>query len=180
MTRNGRSWVYREYTKDKLIVQDAAREILDRTMPDEKIAATFAPPDLWSTQKDTGRTMAEIFMTCGVSLVKASNNRVQGHMMIKDLLAPRRDGKPGLVIFKTCKNLINDIRDIQADETNPNDCAKDPHEITHTVDSLRYYCVSRTLPGERPAEPSYEEEDDEEDYDTYMTGGEASMGYLTA
>ncbi len=175
---DGRSWVYREYTQSRLIVQDAAREILDHTMPDEKIAATFAPPDLWSTQKDTGRTMAEIFMTCGVSLVRASNNRVQGHMMIKDMLAPMRDGKPGLMVFRSCKSLINDIRDIQADENNPDDCAKEPHELTHTVDSLRYYCISRTIPGERPAEPSYEEEGDEEDYDRFLFGGSPDPGYF--
>ncbi len=176
----GRSWVYREYTRDRLIVQDAARNILDNTLPGEQISVTFAPPDLWSTQKDTGRTMAEIFMTCGVSLQRASNNRVQGHMMIKNLLAPMNDGKPGLMIFKSCRQLINDLRDIQADEINPNDCAKEPHELTHTVDSLRYYCVSRTLPGERPAEAAYEEEDDLEEYDEFMTGGEATAGYLTA
>ncbi len=171
----GRSWVYREYTRERLIVQDAARGILDRTLPGEQIAATFAPPDLWSTQKDTGRTMAEIFLTCGVNLLKASNNRVQGHMMIKDLMAPMKDGKPALMVFNTCKQLINDLRDIQADEDNPNDCAKEPHELTHTVDSLRYYCVSRTLDGTSDPSSMMDDPDDEfdgESYESFVFGGE--------
>lgn len=177
----GRSWVYREYTKDKLIVQDAARAILERTMPDEKIAITFAPPDIWSRQKDTGRTMAETFALNGLPLIKAENNRVQGHMMIKDALAPMADGKPGLIVFNTCKELIGDIQDIQADENNPNDCAKEPHDLTHTVDGLRYYCVSRTIKAEPFQHSQYAEEEDEgrEDYADFMCGGEANASYLT-
>jgi len=176
---DGRSWVYREYCESGLIVQDAAKRILERTLPNEKIEITFAPPDLWSRQKDTGKTMAELFMTNGLSIVKAGNNRVQGHMMIKDFLAPRKDGKPGLMVFKSCRELINDISSIQADEDNPDDCAKEPHEITHTVDSLRYYCISRTLPAERPEpEAAGYEDEGEEGYEDFMTGGELSSGYL--
>lgn len=57
----GRSWMYREYSKSGLIVQEAARAMLERTLPGERIEVTFAPPDMWSRQKDSGRTMAEIF-----------------------------------------------------------------------------------------------------------------------
>ena len=176
---DGRSWCYREWKEKGLIVQDAAKGMTERTLPGEKISITFAPPDMWSRQKDTGRTMAELFTQNGVPLVKADNNRVQGHMMIKDALALRADGKPSIVFFRTCKNIINDIRDIQADEDNPDDCAKDPHELTHTVDSVRYYCISRIVPAEKQQiETPREEEDDKEEYGDYMTGGEVSAGYL--
>ena len=179
---SGRSYVYREYTHKGLIVQDAAKAALDNTLPDEKITITFAPPDIWSRQKDTGRTMAEVFALNGVPLVKAENNRVQGHMMIKDFLATRQDGKPGLIIFNTCKELIGDIQDIQADENNPNDCAKDPHEITHTVDGLRYFCVSRVVHAEPLSQQiaAMDEEDDNvDDYDSYMCGGEVTSAYIS-
>ncbi len=169
----GRSWVYREWTQEGLIVREAAEGILSRTMPDEHIEVTFAPPDLWSRQKDTGRSMAEIFKSCGVALIRAGNDRVQGHMMIKELLSPDSDGKPGIVFFSTCRRLIEDMREIQADETNPNDAAREPHEITHTVDALRYYCVSRVVPAEEPGEDiEYDE------FGDYMRGGEASREYL--
>jgi len=177
---DGRVYMYRELKQSGLIVQDAARLILDMTLPDENIEITFAPPDMWSRQKDTGRTMAEVFMLCGVPIVRADNNRVQGHMMVKEALANLDDKKPGLLFFKTCKETVADLEDIQADEKNPSDCAKEPHEITHTVDSLRYFCVSRTMraEAEKAAALIEDEEEAEEDYETYMTGGEADASYM--
>ena len=172
----GRSYCYREFCKEGMIVQDAAKAILERTIEDVPI--TFAPPDLWSRQKDTGKTMAELFALNGLPLLKVDNNRVQGHMMIKDMLALRKDGKPSLIFFNTCTRIISDIQDIQADENNPNDCAKEPHDITHSVDGVRYYCVSRISRPEAPKEID-EEEQEEETYDDYMTGGEAGDSYLT-
>ena len=52
--------------------------------------------------KDTGKTMAEGFMENGIGIVKASNNRVQGWMAVKEALKVREDGKPGLIVFNTC------------------------------------------------------------------------------
>jgi len=176
---DGRSWIYRELKEKDLIVQDAARRALEMTPPDENIVVTFAPPDMWARQKDTGKTLAEVFMTNGLPIVPVSNNRVQGHLLVKEQLAIRKDGKPGLVIFNTCPELISDIQDIQADEKNPNDCAKIPHEITHTVDALRYYCVSRQTAAE--AEQAALEDDDEdegEEYQEYMCGGEPTASYI--
>ena len=170
---DGRSFVYREWTKEKLIVRDAARGILERTLPGEEIDATFAPPDLWSTQKDTGRTMEEIFRENGVALTRADNSRVQGHMLVKDMLASREDGRPGLLISRDCSRLFADMTAIQADGDNPNDAAKEPHEVTHTVDALRYYCVSRTAPADPPR--SGEEEELPE---FSFLGGEPGRGYL--
>lgn len=177
---NGRSWMYREYAKSGLITQDAARAMIQHTLPGERIEVTFAPPDMWNRQKDSGKTMAEIFLENGVPIVKADNNRVQGHMLIKDMLAKRQDGKPSLMFFKTCHETIDDIKDIQADEKNPNDCAKEPHEVTHRVDAVRYYCISRTVNAEAEKLAAEEEEDeDEEKYDDYMTGGTVSSSYMS-
>jgi len=78
-----------------------------------------------------------------------------------------------MMFFENCKNIINDIRDIQHDDNDPNDCAKEPHDITHTVDGVRYYCISRIL----SAEPE-DEEEYVDPYEEYMTGGEITEGYL--
>lgn len=177
---DGRAYVYRELKMTDQIVTDAARLIHDNTGLSEKIQITFAPPDLWNRQKDTGKNMAELFMTSGVALVKADNNRVQGWLQVKEFLKVK-NGKPGLVIFKTCRGLIEDIQAIQSDEKNPNDCAKEPHEITHINDALRYFCISRTLPGEQEKEPDIEYEEESiriENYDTAMCGGEAGNDFL--
>ena len=175
----GRCYVYREIKASGLIVQDAAKLILDCTLPKEKILVTFAPPDMWNRQKDTGKTMAEVFLINGVNIARADNNRVQGHMQIKELLADMPDGKPGVLFFHTCAEIISDIQAIQTDEKNPNDCAKEPHEITHTVDSIRYFSISRTIAAElQKSTEEWEEEEITEDYDEYMTGGEANAAYI--
>ena len=86
------------------------------------------------------------------------------------------------MVFRTCKQTIDDIKDIQADDRNPNDCSKEPHELTHRVDAVRYYCISRVLVAEREkavAEIRADEEDEEEEnYDDFMTGGSMSASYM--
>ena len=66
----GRAWVYREVQQPGLIASDAAALMRSLTLPEERIEYTIAPPDLWSTQKDTGRTMAEVFARNGVGLAR--------------------------------------------------------------------------------------------------------------
>ena len=194
---DGRCWCFREYTKKGLIVKDAAAQLLAHTLPDEQIEITYAPPDMWSRQKDSGRTMAELFGLSGVGLARSNNNRVQGHMMMKDMLSPMPLSDPyvkeqlggasapkmlpGLLFFDVCRGVVGDMQDIQADEDNPNDCATEPHEITHTVDGVRYFAVMRSLRAQSQTDAQSWAEDEDEgmaDYDEYMCGGEADAGYI--
>ena len=144
--------------------------------------------------------MAEIFTTNGLPVVRSDNSRVQGHMMIKEMLAPMPlkdptvrkmfpegqapDTLPGLMFFDTCEKAISDMESIQSDDKNPNDCAKDPHDITHNVDAIRYFCITRVIQAENPElkqeELSDAEEEEAEDYDSYMCGGEVTPEYLSA
>lgn len=174
----GRCYVYREARKPGLVATEAARLIREHTLPGEDIEATFAPPDIWSRQKDSGRTMAELFLESGVSIVRADSSRVQGFMMIKEMLRPDASGRPKLLLFSTCRGLIRDLAAIQADEENPNDCAREPHEVTHSVDALRYFCVSRTLRGEESQGETAGWDEDGADYDAFMTGGAELPGLL--
>ncbi|MCC8047884.1 MAG: phage terminase large subunit [Oscillospiraceae bacterium] len=171
---DGRCWIYREVKRPGLIVSQAAEAMREATLPGERIALTYAPPDMWSTQKDTGKTMAEVFTLCGIPIVRSSNARVQGHLQIKELLRVRPDGRPGLMVFSDCRELIRDVQSIQSDPQNPSDCAKAPHEVTHMVDALRYFCVNRALPPDRAEKPRARRGD----YEGYMTGGEAPESYM--
>ena len=176
---DGRNYVYRELCKPNLTASDAAKEILNYTMPDENIITTFVPPDMWNRQKDTGKTIAEVFLENGLGITKADNNLFQGGMQIKEFLKDMPDGRPAIVFFDTCKQVIEHISIIQADEKDPNKYAKIPHDITHTVDGIRYYCISRTLPTEVYEEQQlYDEDEYEEDYESYMTGGEVTSSYM--
>ena len=78
-------------------------------------------------------------------------------------------------------NVIEDIQSIQHDDVNPNDCAKDPHDITHTVDGVRYFCINRSMVSEKPEVPVQKDElidGPEENYDDFMTGGEPTDSYV--
>lgn len=52
---DGRCWCFREYEHKGLIVTDAAKEAISHTLPSERPVATYAPPDMWNRQKDTGK-----------------------------------------------------------------------------------------------------------------------------
>ena len=176
---DGRCYVYREFAESKLIVSQAAGAALTSTPYNERIEYTIAPPDMWSTMKDTGKTMAQVFLECGLGIVKANNSRVQGWMAVKELMKPMKDGRPGLLVFESCKGLIDDLMAIQHDEKNPSDCAKNPHELTHRPDALRYFCQLRTLPPElKEEEEEYFEPRPAQSYDDYMTGGDLDESYL--
>ena len=146
---SGRVYVYRELKQSGLIVTDAATKIKEHTAVGEKIVCTYAPSDIWSRQKDTGKTMAEVFMLNDVPIVQASRARVQGWLQVKEMFAPMEDGKPKLIVFNTCREYIDDVQAIQASDKDPNDCATEPHEITHLNDAVRYFCISRATAAER-------------------------------
>lgn len=195
---DGRSWCYRYAEQNRLVVKDAARRLKELTPENEKTEATYAPPDLWAKSKDTGKELAGIFLEEGVDIVKASNNRVHGHTIMKDMMQDGElkdpyvmrqfgenvpDTLPMLMFFKgVTQRCTDDICDIQADENNPEDCAKIPHAVTHSVDAVRYYCISRVMSAEAPAadvkRPAFDEEMPEEDYDDFMCGGEAINEYV--
>ena len=46
--------------------------------------------------------------------------------------------------------MIRCISTLTTDEKNVNDCATEPHEITHLPDALRYFCVMHQLSAREP------------------------------
>ena len=148
----GNEYVYKELYENDLIISEAAKRILEMDGED-KIRTTYAPPDLWNRRNDTGKSAAEIFRENGVYLSKSSNNRVIGWYAVQEHLKiyEKKDEQTGetyktskLRIFNTCINLIRTLPVIQRDEKNPNDCAKEPHELTHAPDAIRGFCIERT------------------------------------
>lgn len=176
----GRCWVYREAQESGLIVSQAAELIRAMTPPGERVECTMAPPDMWSRQKDSGKTMAELFARHGVDLVRAGNHRLHGWMAVKEALGPMRGpgDRPGLLVSRECRGLIENLKSIQHDPKRPGDCATEPHEITHICDALRYFCATRTLAAQQTREKSWLETVGGTDYDQVMTGEELDESYL--
>lgn len=148
MDEHENAYVYKEIYESGLKVSDAAKRINEMTS--EIISVYYAPPDLWNRHSDTGKSTAEIFSENGIPLVKTSNDRVQGWYNLHEWLKPYEDeqGKrtAHLKIFENCINLARTLPALQFDEKNPNDCAKEPHELTHAPDALRYFVAGRPMP----------------------------------
>lgn len=165
---DGRAWIYREICEGQdlvdaygnpgegLTIAQAAGKAVGSTPAGEKIICTFAPPDMWNRQRDTGQSAADIFAAYKMPLERVSNERVQGWHALKDWMRIREDGKPRIIIFDTCTHLIRTLPLVQHDPKNPDDVAKEPHEITHMPDALRYF-VAGQVQASRP--PTDAEED---------------------
>lgn len=150
----GKAFIYNEIHKNNLIVSEAC-QTLKSYMRKDNFKCIYAPPDLWNRNRDTGKSTAELFFNGGVILEKASNDRVGGWLNVKEWLKPikKRHEQTGEIIvdsnikiFNNCLNLIKCLPQLQHAEKNPNDCATEPHHITHITDALRYFCVSRPQP----------------------------------
>lgn len=148
----GNEFVYKELYEPDLIISDAAKRILE-VNGEDKIKYSYAPPDLWNRRNDTGKSAYEIFRENGVKLTKSSNDRIVGWYAVQEHLkiVKQKDEQTGkeirrskLRIFNTCINLIRTLPVVQRDEKNPNDVAKNPHELTHAPDAIRGFCIERT------------------------------------
>ena len=157
MDTRGKAYVYNEIYKPNLIVSEAS-QTLKSQMRNREYKAIYAPPDLWGRNRDTGKSTAEIFRQNGLVFTKASNNRVDGWLNVKEWLRVTKTrneqtGEPietaKVEIFSNCKNLIRCLPQMQHDEKDPNDCATEPHEITHICDAFRYFCISRPRASEK-------------------------------
>lgn len=136
----GNAQVYREYdAPDKTI--GAACDILLSLSGDEHIEYWLAPSDLWSRSQETGKSRAILFSENGINLTKTSRDFPAGCASMKEWLKVI-DDRPRLTILDGCApNLYRCLQKIQKDKKRANIYAKDPHDLTHDVDSLRSFCV---------------------------------------
>lgn len=145
----GKIYVIKELYKPGLIVSTAAEKILE-LVGDDKIYDWLCPPDLKSRQKDTGKSIMDLFYENGINFSVSDNNRVAGWQNLHEWLKPYTDEQEqitaSLVIFENCLNLIRCLPELQYDTKNPDDCATQPHEITHAPDALRYLVAGRPTP----------------------------------
>lgn len=149
------AYVYKEIYESKLIVTDAVKRIKEiENSEDTKHLTRLAPPDLWNSQSSTGKSTAILFDEAGLSLIKSNNDRIAGWLAIHELLKVITgvDGKPTarLKIFRNCTNLIRTLPLQQYDDKKPNDVAREPHEITHAPDALRYFAIYWAYPATKP------------------------------
>lgn len=153
----GSVFVYRELCAPDLTISEAAKRIREATPPGERIIATYAAPDiLRNRDRLTGRNQGDIFSQNGLQLTESNNDRKAGLLAIKELLQIRDSGRPTLKIFNNCTRIIKHLPMLIHDDKNYGDVKKEPHDITHAPDSLRYYAI-RWRDNKKYIEPEDEE-----------------------
>ena len=133
---DGHAEIYDEVHISGLVVSEAAKELLAHG---ENVSVWYAPGDLWSRQKDSGKTMASLFADNGVYLTKLNASREDGWMCVREWLKKDEDGMPHLRIHRVCVNLIRCLPLLMHDAHKAGDAATEPHAITHAPDALRYF-----------------------------------------
>lgn len=144
--------VYREFDAPDLTISQAAAQ-LRKLSEGEKIDMYLAPPDLWNRSQESGKSRAYLFEEEGIILTKTSNDLESGCAAMKEWLLPTGATAPLTFDDGAAPNLERCLMKIQKDKNRPNIYAKEPHALTHDVDSLRCFCVYWTSPARRPIEP---------------------------
>ncbi len=134
--KSGDIYVVEEIHLPNQIISTASEKILQSKYMD--IHTRIAPPDLWGRSQESGKSRVDIFAENGIYLTRCSSDIESGLMAVKELLKIN-EGKSKLRIFRSCTNLINSLKTILSDTTNPNITANNPHNLTHSIDALRYF-----------------------------------------
>lgn len=143
----GKARVYREFNESNMTI-GAACDAYKRLTGDEKISMILAPSDLWNRDQVHGKSRALFFHEHGMTLTKVSRDFEGGVAAMKQWLSVGEDGKANLTIEDAPK-LYKCLQKILIDPKKPNVYAKQPHELTHSVDSLRYFCIYYISPAEK-------------------------------
>lgn len=116
-----------------------AERIKDMTPANHRIAISYADPSMWikSHHVDVNaKAGKDIYADHGIYLTKGDNDRKAGLAKIRELLRPKADGLPGLIILSRCRNLIWQFENLPMSSTKPEDV--DTNFEDHAYDALRY------------------------------------------
>ena len=148
--------VYREAYQAGLTDPEQAEKIQQMTDEGEWINGYPADPSMW-TKRTVGKraiSTADVYKALGIRLSKGDNDRLGGKRRVHEALALLPDGKPGLLVFSTCRNLIRTLPALPYHEVKIEDV--DDAAEDHAYDALRYglsYKPSReTPPDSAPAD----------------------------
>ena len=133
--------VYRELYKKGLTGEDLAKLIFIYEKEDKLSPQGVLDSAAWARTGTTGPTVGEVLTRAGHKLRRADNNRIQGKIQIHERLKFNDKGRPRMIIFKTCPNLIRELQAIPIDPNRPEDV--DTKASDHAYDALRYLIMSR-------------------------------------
>ena len=142
-------YVYRELYKSKMTAIDMASQVLDLEQ-DEKISYGVLDSSVWHQRGHNGPSIAEEMIGYGCRWRpsdRGAGSRIAGKNRLHELLkVDEHSGKPGIMIFNTCRQLIADLPSIPSDP-NGTDDIDSRYTSDHTYDALRYSIMSRPRAG---------------------------------
>ena len=141
-------YVYQELYQAGLTDRQAAELILSLTTS-RPFLTTADPASFWRAENnERTRSLAELYaQEFGIVLSKGNNDRIAGLRAIKDALAPRlRTGRPGLIIFEACENLVRTLPGLVHRKLGNLEDVDDKGE-DHAYDALRYGVLARPASG---------------------------------
>ncbi len=133
----GRIYVYREIYGSEVTDRRQAA-LVKKYSKGEAFKVSFGDPAMWAKKNVQGvvTSSADEYSRGGVALVPGDNNRINGKMKVHRALANLPDGKPGLIVFRTCANLIRTLPALPYDPIRVEDV--DSKAEDHAYDALRY------------------------------------------
>ena len=116
---------------------------IEHTDPDlvGKEIIGVADPAIFQSQ--TGISIADTAMECGVYFSPADNTRLAGWMQCRYRLQFNEVGIPRFYVFNTCREFIRTITTLQHDTRNVEDC--DTTGEDHPADMWRYCAMQRMI-----------------------------------
>lgn len=169
---DGNIWIYREIYLRETLIKDICAEFKrvtgvtpQKPKGDEKIQAIYIDPSVKSRRGQTGvsdySTYLE-YLPDYVPLLLANNEVSAGLDRVKTFMRPHpKTGKPKLVIFDTCLNLIEEIgeyrwAELSASQEGTRNQREEPRKYNdHACDALRYLVMSRPDPNNEAKLPEF-------------------------
>lgn len=141
---SGNVWLYRELYGTGMLYSELARRIVEMSVDElgnpEEIRYTVASPDIFQVSKGTGIVGAEALAVCGVPVIKADPNRIEGWRHMKEWI---HSGKLH-VSLDACPNWWRTVPAMVYDQQNPEDMDRDAED--HAAEATRYCLMSRPRP----------------------------------
>lgn len=144
-----RAYLYREWYGAsgpddglRLTAGEIARGIADaERQSGESNVVAYADPSIWDASR--GECIAEQMEREGIYFMPGDNARIAGKMQLHRRLAFDKDGRPGLYVFKTCRDFIRTIPSLCYDRLRPEDV--DTRSEDHIYDATRYFLMARPV-----------------------------------
>lgn len=147
--REARIVIYREhYAPGQGLAWHAARITEATRRGDEQMVASVADPSMWGSSQADRSSLATAAAEYGLAISPANNDRIAGWRALSELLLPREDGLPGLLVSSDCPNLIRTLPNLVHDKLRPEDL--DTTGEDHAADALRYLVMALLSIKRRP------------------------------